>query len=851
MSVVGIDYGSSSCTMAVVRRGGIDIVQNQVSSRQTASIVGFTEKQRALGEAGRTQALRNVKNTILWPKKLIGRPFCDPRFREELQLLSGARWSESKEGTAAATVTLRDEQHTFIPEQINAMLIGELKKTCESSTGVPMADVCCSVPGYWTSKQRRALIDAGKIAGVNIIGVINDTTAAAVNWGFYRTDITAARKVVFVTMGASNFSASLVEFTPNQAVVLSAGQDVTLGGDEVDLKIAELFAQRFQEKNKKNIKENQRAWFRLIAGVEKVKKNLNENESASCGIECVVEDRDLNERLTKDEFIGILKSLNAFDRLSKVLDKLLQDAGVTKEQVDDVEWFGSGLLISPFRDHITQYFGGKRLSNTMNAEEAVAKGCALYCAFLSPLFKVRDYKVVDIARYPITISWKTLFDSADTEEKSAELFPVKEQLGKTKTITFTRPNAKPFEFTIKYSDPTQIPLPSEKDGIIGVYRVTKIPKEADPAGQIGDADVKVKIRLDANGTVTVIGADLVEKKEYTVEVPIEEPKKEEKKDEKKEEKKDGEHKDGEQGDKMEGVEPTSPPSPAPSPAPAAAATRQEKRTKTITTALSVEPSLEQGLPAATIISLRALEAGMAAKDNEAIEQSNAKNALETFIYNTRDKLGNTWAEFAQESENAKLNKHFEDTEEWLYGDGADVETSVYKKKLGEMTSIADPIALRASEWDTLPGAVAALLKTTADLKAEATSGKEQYAHISPEDLNKVVSDAEHVIANLNENGKMAAFEKRKKTDNPPFRTSDINARNQNLSSASMKILTKPKPAPKVEEKKPEEKKADEKKPEEKKADDKAQDKKDGDGARSQETPAGEAGPKADPMDTAD
>jgi len=433
---------------------------------------------------------------------------------------------------------------------------------------------------------------------------------------------------------------------------------------------------------------------------------------------------------------------------------------------------------------------------------------------LSPLFKVRDYKLIDLSRYSVSISWKIGSTGGEVSEKTSELFPVRDPLGKTKTITFGY--SKSIEFTLQYTDPSQIPVAGEKDGIIGTYRLKDIPNKADDS----DADIKVKVKVDSNGIIGVVSAELVEKKEVIIEVPIEEPKKEEKKEEKKPEDKPEEKKDS---DKMD-AEPTAP------------KTKQEKRTKTTNTAVTVETVFEYGLSAQTIQKFKALEDGMKAKDQEATDQANAKNALETYIYNTRDKLGNSWAEFAQESEVSQLNKMFEDTEEWLYNDGADVATPVYKKKLGELTAIAEPIGLRAAEWDTLPGALAALKKTVADLKAEATSGKEQYAHLTAEELKKVVDDADHVISNLNEGGKLDKFQSRKKTENPPFRTSDINERNKNLNASASKILNKPKPAPPKEEKKPEEKKPEEKA---------------GDKTETAEKPANAAPASSDPMDTAD
>lgn len=223
-------------------------------------------------------------------------------------------------------------------------------------------------------------------SGLNVIGVINDLSAAAISWGFYRTDITTPVKVMFLTMGSNNFSAAVAEFAPGQVTILSAVHDAHLGGDNIDFAVAEKFVKNFQDKHKLDIKSNQRAWFRLFLTVERVKKNLNENEQSGMSIECLLEDRDLNEKLTKNEYISILQDLDYYNRLEKVVNQALADANLTKEELDDVEWLGSGLRIVPLRDHITSLLGKSRLSNTMNAEEAVAKVNEPHVTFLEPYF---------------------------------------------------------------------------------------------------------------------------------------------------------------------------------------------------------------------------------------------------------------------------------------------------------------------------------------------------------------------------------------------------------------------------------------------------------------------------------
>lgn len=306
----------------------------------------------------------------------------------ELPTLSGAKFVETAQGGIAAEVTLKGEKRTFTAEQIAAMLLTDLKKTCETSTTVPMADVCVAVPGFWTTRQRRSMIDAGKIAGMNIVGLINDLSAAALSWGFYRTDLaTGSKKVLFLGMGSSYFGASIVEFTHSQATVLASSYETQLGGDEIDLAIAQRFAKNFGDKNKVNVQGNQRAWFRLLTTIERVKKNLNENPSTGFSIESFMDDKDLSDKLTRDEYVDLLKNMGVFDRVRATITKAMTGANVTKEQLDDVEWVGSAMRIVPIRDDLQAFFG-RRVSNSMNAEEAVVKGAALYCAMLSPLFKV-------------------------------------------------------------------------------------------------------------------------------------------------------------------------------------------------------------------------------------------------------------------------------------------------------------------------------------------------------------------------------------------------------------------------------------------------------------------------------
>lgn len=789
MSVIGIDFGTTYGIIAVVRRGGIDIVQNQVSSRQTPCIVGFSEHQRELGEAGKTQALRNVKNTILWPKRLIGRLFKNPKVQEELPRISGANFLERPDGTVGVEVMVNGSKQQFSTEQIVAMLFTDLKQTCEASTGINVADCVISIPAWFTVRQRRVILDASKIAGLNVIGLVNDLTGSAVAQGFYQTELQQkSKKYLQVGLGSGGLQCSVSEVSYTGVKALSHSYETAFGGDEIDFAIANHFANKFNAKYGVRVQDNQRAWYRILMGVDKVKKNLNENESASVSLDCLLNDRDLEDKLSREEYMKILTDIDAFNRVTTVIQQALDIAKVTVDQLDEIEWIGSGMRIVPLRDHCSNYLK-RKLTNTSNAEEAFAKGAALVCAFLSPLFKVRDYKVTEIVQQDINIYIKDSGASGWPTVSSlyAAGSPVSDKI---KNIFLDRREGKTgFEFMIKYSNPSQVPEVNEPDGVIGHYRVNNFSLSSG----ITSAEAKISAKLDANGIFTLIGVELVEKSEYTVEVPVEEVKKDDKKEDKKEEKKDE--------DAMDIEKPS---------ADASKATKTETRVKTNTVTLKVDSLVNYGLSDEEIKKNIAIEEALKKQDAISRERSDAKNAVETFVYNTREKLGGIWSEFGTDEEKSKINNILSETEDWLYGDGENETTNVYKDRLAEMKKLSFPVELRATNWDSSAEALSALQKAIVHYKSEATSGKEEYAHIKPEDLTSIVTESEHVLTVLNEGDKLNKFASRKKTDTPVFLASDLNQRLNNLKTKATKILStpKPKPAPKAEEPKKEDAKAE-------------------------------------------
>jgi len=507
----------------------------------------------------------------------------------------------------------------------------------------------------------------------------------------------------------------------------------------------------------------------------------------------------------------LLQKSGLLDRFIKPIETVLQETGTDVKSLDAIEWVGSAMRAVPVQDAITKYLG-RPMSSTQNAEEALAKGCALQCAILSPLMKVRDYKLIDTQNYKVNVLWRDLDNNNDGESNTCILFDKKQQLNKTKYITFTRKESKAFRVYTQYANLDDVQYKDcSNNGVIANGSVKNILK---PDEQVKDSEIRVKVRLDGNGVTYLDQAELVEKKEVTVEVPIEEPKKEEKKEEpKKEEKKEG------TTDPMETDTPN-PSSPDPK-EPEKPKTKTETKLKTFYTKIDILVQYSQ-LPEQFIETAKETESQLTAKDNYANAVANSKNLLETTVYSTRDKLSGIWCEFAVSSDKDSINDLTQKIEDWLYDEGSDESKENYDKKLADIKKLTDPIHKRCYEWEHVPNALKSLTETINYFLAEATSGDEKYAHIPKEELDNVSKECNSAMEFINKS--LSRHQSLKKTDEPVFSSKDILHRRENLTSICQAILSKPKPAPPKEEPKKEEPKKEEPKPEEPKKEDKKEEK---------------------------
>lgn len=658
MSVVGVDLGTLNSVIAVARNRGVDVIANEVSNRATPSLVGFGPKSRYIGETAKNQEISNLKNTVSSFVRLAGRSLNDPDVQIEQDFVSAPL--VDVDGQVGAEVTYLGKKEQFTATQITAMFLTRMKATASAELKLPVADVVLSCPVWYTDAQRRAILDAADIAGLKCLRLINDNTAVALGYGITKLDLPAPeekpRRVVFVNIGHSNYTATVVEFKKGELAVKSSAWDRHFGGRYIDKALVEHFAKEFQEKYKINVMENGKARFRLAAGVEKLKKVLSANNAAPINVESIMNDIDVRGMLKRDELEELMAPL--LERATAPIEQALAEAKLTPADIDAIEMVGGCTRVPAIKARIQEYFG-KPLSFTLNQDEAVARGCAFSCAILSPVFRVRDFSVHDMVNYPVEFTWEKSEDIPD-EDTNLTVFNKGNVMPSTKILTFYRKH--PFDLEARYAKPEQ--LPGKANPWIGRFSVKGV--KEDPKGDF--MICKLKARLNIHGVLNVESGYYVE--EVEVEEPIPEPPQEEKKE----------------GDAMD-VDKDAPKEP-----PKMRKVKKQQRKGDLPLSAGTA-SLDE----ATKQTAAERENSMIMEDKLVADTENEKNNLESMIYELKDKILDVYADFASDDEKSKLNAKLEQIEEWLYDDGDDASKAQYVAKKEDIRSIAGPIIQRYND----------------------------------------------------------------------------------------------------------------------------------------------------------
>lgn len=384
------------------------------------------------------------------------------------------------------------EQAQFSATQLTAMYLGKLRDIAAEELKSPVSDVVIAVPGWFTEIQRRALFDAALIAGLNPLRLINDSTATAFSYGITKSDLpeldAPSRNVVFIDVGHSNFTVTVVAFNKGQLVVRATAYNQHLGGRNIDYALVRHFANEFKTKYKIDVLSNPKATFRLAAQCERLKKILSANAEAPLSVESIMNDIDASSKLTRDELEALIPDV--LEGVVGPLEEALREADLTPDEIHSIEIVGGSSRVPAIRERIKAFFGGKTLSTTLNADEAVARGATFSCAQLSPAFRLKDFSISDVNQYPTRVHWERAAGDLDTDDTELLVFPRGNAIPSTKVLTFSR--AETFDLEADYADTNALP------GQINPWLSKLTVKDPSPAsGEL--ATIKVKLRMNANG----------------------------------------------------------------------------------------------------------------------------------------------------------------------------------------------------------------------------------------------------------------------------------------------------------------------------------------------------------------
>ncbi|KAF8359661.1 hsp-110 [Pristionchus pacificus] len=728
MSVVGFDIGNLNCYIAIAKQGGIEVITNDYSLHATPACVAFGSKNRSMGVAARQAVNSNFKSTIINFKHLIGRKFSDPIAQQFIPFVP-CEVVQLPGDDIGCKVSYLDKSEVFTPEQVLAALFTKLRTTIEA--GVPeikkVTDCVVSVPYFFTDAQRRAVQSAIETAKLNPLRVVNETTAVALAYGIYKQDLPeeqeAPRRVLFVDLGHSSTQASVAAFQKGKLTMLGAS-----------------------------------SWLRLLDESEKVKKQMSANQTPiPLNIECFMNDKDVSGKMQRAEFEELAKPI--FDKLRALLSNLLAKTKLDASKIDEVEIVGGSSRIPMVKQIIKEMFG-KDAKTTMNQDEAVARGAAMQCAILSPAFRVRDFAVKDQQPYGIKLTWT----GEGGESGDSDVFAEGDEFPFSKMLTLYRTG--PFALAAGYAAPATVPH-TAKD--IGSWQVNNVKPEEDG----GPRKVKVKVRVNPNGTFSVCAATMYEVQ--TVEIKEE---------------------------KMEvDPAPAAADGAAPAEQPAAPAPAADEKPKTTTKTVAIELPIVESLPVhVDTVRFTAAEEAMQRVDLLEKRKADAKNAVEEYVYEMRDKLGEQLGEYITEADADTLRAQLQSTEDWLYDEGEDCETPVYEQRLAALKALGDPVVERYNEAGKRTGAFDRFDTTLLRARKaydEYVAGTAAHAHIDAKDMEKSMLHVQ-VINAIDEKKKWLdearhKQETRPKTEAPAVFVHEVIGQHTQFENVVNPILNRPKP----------------------------------------------------------
>lgn len=486
-TVIGIDLGTTYSCVGVFKNGRVEIIANDQGNRITPSYVAFTEEgERLIGDAAKNQLTSNPTNTVFDAKRLIGRTWSDPAVQSDIKYFPFE--TINKNTKPHIQVMVEGVKKSFAAEEISAMVLIKMKETAEAYVGKEIKNAVVTVPAYFNDAQRQATKDAGTIAGLNVMRIINEPTAAAIAYGIDKKE--GEKNILVFDLGGGTFDVSLLTIDNGVFEVIATNGDTHLGGEDFDHRVMDHFIKLYKKKKGKDIRSDKRAVQKLRREVEKAKRSLSSAHQARVEVESLIDGEDFSETITRARFEEL--NMDLFKKTMKPVQQVMDDADMTKAEIDEIVLVGGSTRIPKVQQLVKDFFGGKEPSKGINPDEAVAYGAAIQGGVLSGEDQTSGIVLLDVC--PLTLGIETVGGVM------TKLIPRNSVIPTKKSQIFSTASDNQPTVTIQVFEGER---PMTKDNHqLGKFDITGVP----PAPR-GVPQIEVTFEIDANGVLHVSAED--------------------------------------------------------------------------------------------------------------------------------------------------------------------------------------------------------------------------------------------------------------------------------------------------------------------------------------------------------